>query len=415
MFKPLPLYIGLRYTRAKRRNQFISFISLISIAGIALGVMALIIVLSVMNGFEKELRERILGMASHAQVSGLEGTLPNWREVRKNLESDPRVLGSAPQIQFEGMTNVAEKVSGAIFYGVSPEEERTVSDVHEHMMAGSMESLKSGEFNIVLGKELAILLGVVVGDKVTVITPQAQVTPAGVMPRLRRFTVSGVFSVGMYEYDRATSFIHLEDAAKLMRRGDDVTGLRLKLHDMFDAPKIAREINSDLGAAFWVSDWTQQHQNFFRAIKTEKRVMFIILLLIVTVAAFNIVSTLVMLVNDKRPDIAILRTLGLSPLEVMGVFVVQGTLIGFIGTLLGVVGGSLLAANVETIVPAIESFFHTQFLPAEVYYISELPSDLRLNDVLKISGVAFAASMIMTIYPAWQAARTQPAEALRYD
>ncbi len=415
MFKPLPLYVGLRYTRAKRRTHFISFISVISIAGITLGVAALIIVLSVMNGFEKELRDRILGMASHAQVSGLDGALPHWESLKQELESDSRVKGSAPQIQFEGMVNVGDQVSGAIFHGVSPLDEREVSDVHEHMVAGTMDTLVDGSYNIVLGKELAQLLGVGIGQKVTVITPQVQVTPAGFLPRMRRFTVTGVFSVGMYEYDRATAFVHLGDAARLMRKGNDVTGLRLKFGDMFDAPRIAREINHDLGALYWVSDWTQQHQNFFKAIKTERMVMFVILSLIVIVAAFNIVSTLVMLVNDKRADIAILRTLGFTPKQVMGVFIVQGTLIGFIGTLLGVVVGSLLAENVSAIVGWIEGMFNTQFLAADVYYISEVPSDLRWRDVLKISSVAFAASTIMTIYPAWQASRTQPAEALRYE
>ena len=415
MFKPLPLYIGLRYTRAKRRTHFISFISVISIAGITLGVAALITVLSVMNGFEKELRDRILGMASHAQVSGLEGTLPNWQSVKKELESDPRVLGSAPQIDFEGMINFGDQVSGAIFHGVSPKDEREVSDVGTHMVAGSMDTLEDGKYHIVLGKELAQLLGIHLGQKVTVITPQAQVTPAGFLPRLRRFTVTGIFSVGMFEYDRGTAFIHLDDAARLTRKGDNVSDLRLKLKNIYDAPKIAREINNNLGALYWVSDWTQQHQNFFKAIKTERMVMFVILSLIVIVAAFNIVSTLVMLVNDKRADIAILRTLGLTPKQVMMVFIVQGTLIGLIGTAMGVLIGTLLADNVTTIVHTIENVFHVHFLSADVYYITDVPSDLRWVDVMKISAVAFLSAMVMTIYPAWQASRTQPAEALRYE
>ncbi len=415
MFKPLPLYIGLRYTRAKRRTHFISFISVISIAGIMLGVAALITVLSVMNGFEKELRDRILGMASHAQVSGLEGVLPNWQSVKKELESDPRVIGSAPQIDFEGMINFGEQVSGAIFHGVSPEDEKEVSDVGDHMVAGSMDTLEDGSYHIVLGKELAEMLGVHLGQKVTVITPQAQVTPAGFLPRLRRFTVTGIFSVGMFEYDRGTAFIHLGDAARLTRKGDNVSDLRLKLKNIYDAPKIAREINNNLGALYWVSDWTQQHQNFFKAIKTERMVMFVILSLIVIVAAFNIVSTLVMLVNDKRADIAILRTLGLTPKQVMMVFIVQGTLIGLIGTATGVLIGTLLAENVTSIVHMIENIFHVHFLSADVYYITDVPSDLRWADVAKISAVAFLAAMLMTIYPAWQASRTQPAEALRYE
>jgi len=415
MFKPLPLYIGLRYTRAKRRTHFISFISLVSILGIALGVMALITVLSVMNGFEKELRTRILGMASHAQVSALTGDLADWPQLQKELQQDPRIVGAAPQVEFEGMLNYGSQVSGALIHGVLPREEEAVSNVHEKMVAGDMRALVGGEFGIVLGQELALTMGVDLGDKVTLITPQAQVTPAGILPRMRRFTVVGVFSVGMYEYDRATAFIHLDDGARLMKLKDEVSSVRLKLKDMFAAPELSYELNQSMGDRYWINDWTKQHANFFRAVKTEKRVMFFILLLIVAVAAFNIVSTLVMLVNDKRSDIAILRTLGLTPGQVMGVFMVQGVLIGLIGTALGILSGVALAANVETIVPAIESFFNTKFLAPDVYYISDLPSDLRSTDVLTVGLVAFFASMIMTLYPAWQASRTQPVEALRYE
>ena len=415
MFKPVPLFVGLRYTRAKRRNHFISFISLISILGIALGVMALITVLSVMNGFEKELRERILGMASHAHVTSFDSKLYKWKDVREKIASDPRVIGTAPQIEFEAMLNLGDKVSGALIRGIEPEEEKKVSDVHQHMVAGSLDDLKPGGFGIVLGKELAIALNVELGSKLTVVTPQANVTPAGFMPRFRRFTVVGVFSVGMYEYDRATAFVHIQDAAKLMKYGNAVGSIRLKLDDMFAAKAVSADLTRLLGPDYFVSDWTVQHENFFRAIKTEKRVMFFILLLIVTVAAFNIVSTLVMLVNDKRPDIAIMRTLGMSPLQVMGVFVVQGMLIGALGTLLGVICGVALATNVDVIVPWLEQLFHTQFLAADVYYITELPSDLRIRDVIIIAIVSFMASVLMTIYPAWQAARTSPAEALRYE
>ncbi len=415
MFKPVPLFVGLRYTRAKRRNHFISFISLISILGIALGVMALITVLSVMNGFEKELRERILGMASHAHVTSFDSKLYKWKDVREKIASDPRVVGTAPQIEFEAMLNLGDKVSGALIRGIEPEEEKKVSDVHQHMVAGSLDDLKPGGFGIVLGKELAIALNVELGSKVTVVTPQANVTPAGFMPRFRRFTVVGVFSVGMYEYDRATAFVHIQDAARLMKYGNAVGSIRLKLDDMFAAKVVSADLTRLLGPDYFVSDWTVQHENFFRAIKTEKRVMFFILLLIVTVAAFNIVSTLVMLVNDKRPDIAIMRTLGMSPSQVMGVFVVQGMLIGALGTLLGVVCGVALATNVDVIVPWLEQLFHTKFLAADVYYITELPSDLRIRDVIIIAIVSFMASVLMTIYPAWQAARTSPAEALRYE
>ncbi len=415
MFKPLPFFIGLRYSRAKRRTHFISFISFISILGIALGVTALITVLSVMNGFQNELRERILGMASHMKISEVNNSLANWRMLQAEINQQPHVVGSAPLIEFEAMLHNAGQVSGAILRGVQPDEEQAVSDVHAKMVAGSMDALKPDEYGIVLGKELAESLGVSLGDKVTVITPQSIVTPAGIVPRMRRFTVVGVFAVGMYEYDRGSAFVHLEDAAKLMNLGDRVQAMRVKLDEIFRAPELVPAMSERLGPDYWVSDWTRQHSNFFKAIQMEKRVMFIILLLIVVVAAFNIVSTLVMLVNDKRADIAILRTLGMTPTQVMGVFVVQGTLIGALGTLLGVVCGVLLALNVETIVPAIETLFRTKFLSPEIYYISELPSDLKISDVLVVGITSFVASIIMTIYPALQAAHTQPAEALRYE
>jgi lipoprotein-releasing system permease protein len=369
-----------------------------------------------MNGFEKELRTRILGMASHAQVSALTGGLENWPQLQEVLRQDVRIAGVAPQVEFEGMLNHGSQVSGAMIHGVLPSEEEAVSNVHEKMVAGDMAALVGGAFGIVLGQELALSLGVDLGDKVTVITPQAQVTPAGILPRLRRFTVVGVFSVGMYEYDRTTAFVHLDDGARLMKlNNNEVSSIRLKLVDMFSAPELSYELNQSMGDRYWITDWTKQHANFFRAVKTEKRVMFFILLLIVAVAAFNIVSTLVMLVNDKRSDIAILRTLGLTPGQVMGVFMVQGIVIGLTGTVLGVLSGVALAANIETLVPAIESFFNTKFLAPDVYYISDLPSDLRINDVLIVGFVAFFASMVMTLYPAWQASRTQPIEALRYE
>ena len=416
MYKPLPLFIGLRYTRAKRRNHFISFISLISMLGIALGVTALITVISVMNGFEKELRERILGMTSHATVTGLENKLEDWKGLQQKLATTEDVLGSAPYIQFEAMLNRESLVSGALITGILPDEERAVSDLHGMMKeGGSLSDLHGGEYNIVLGKDLAFSLGVGIGQKVTVITPQAAVTPAGILPRLRRFTVVGVFDSGMYEYDRGTAYVHIQDAARLFKLGDSVSGLRLKLTDLFDAPFITHALQQKLGFDYWISDWTKKHANFFRAVNTEKKVMFIILMLIVLVAAFNIVSTLVMLVTDKQADIAILRTLGLAPGQVMGVFIVQGALIGLIGTLLGVIGGVLLATNVETIVPAIERMFNTKFLSPDVYPISELPSDLRIPQVITIAVVSFLIALLATLYPAWKASKTQPAEALRYE
>lgn len=415
MFKPLPLFIGLRYTRAKRRNHFISFISLISILGITLGVMALITVLSVMNGFEKELRTKILGMASHVKVSEWDGKLSNWEDLQAQVEKHEAVVGSAPLVSFEGMLNQGEQVSGALLTGINPLEEPKVSEIHNLMKSGSLTDLESGAYNIVLGAELATIMGVDVGDKVTVITPQATVTPAGVLPRLRRFTVVGLFSVGMYEYDRGTAFIHIDDAARLFNLGDRVSGLRLKLDDLFEAPRISYELNQSLGGDYWINDWTQRHANFFKAVRTEKSVMFIILMLIVAVAAFNIVSTLVMLVTDKQPDIAILRTLGLTPMQVMGVFMVQGVVIGLMGTLLGVILGVALASNIDVVVPFIESLFNTKFLAADVYNISEVPSDLRTVDVVKIAVVSFVLTVFATLYPSWQASRTQPAEALRYE
>lgn len=415
MFRPIELYIGLRYTRAKRRNHFISFISLISIVGVALGITVLITVLSVMNGFEKEVRERILGMASHATVSGYDGRLRDWDELAAQVAQNPEVVGTAPFVQGQAMLANGKEVSGALLRGVLPAEEPQVSDVGDHMLAGRLEDLRSGEYGIVLGAELARSLAVGPGDKVIVITPKATVTPAGILPKLRRFTVTGVFEVGMSDYDRGVAIVNIEDAARLFQLDDQVSGLRLRLEDLFRAPLVTRGLRQNLGGNYWVSDWTLQHANYFRAVRTEKTMMFIILMLIVAVAAFNIVSTLVMVVTDKQADIAILRTLGITPANVMAVFMVQGSVIGLFGTLLGVVGGVSLALNVETIVPALESVLGTKFLSPEVYYISDLPSDVHASDVLKIAFAAFVLTLVATLYPAWRAARTQPAEALRYE
>ena len=415
MFRPIELFVGLRYTRAKRRNHFISFISLTSMLGIALGVTALITVLSVMNGFEKELRERILGMAAHATVTGPQGRLEDWQTVVSEVTGKPRVVGLAPYVQGEGMLTEGEAVRGTIVRGVLPEAEPQVSDVGRRMLAGQLSDLTAGGFGIVLGKDLARFLGVGVGDKVTLVAPQARVTPAGLLPRLRRFTVVGIFEIGMYEYDSALALVHMEDAARLFSLGDAVSGVRLKIDDLFEAPRVARELAGELPGRYWVTDWTQHHANFFRAVKTEKTVMFVILTLIVAVAAFNIVSTLIMVVSDKESDIAILRTLGASPRSIMGMFVVQGSIIGVVGTLLGAIGGVALALNVETVVAGIEQLFHVKFLSPDVYYISDLPSDMQWSDVVRISLVALVLSLTATLYPAWRASRTQPAEALRYE
>jgi lipoprotein-releasing system permease protein len=415
MFRPLPLFIGLRYTRAKRRNHFISFISLISMLGIMLGIVALIVVLSVMNGFHKEIKARILGMTSHATLSDPYGDMSDWRDVLERVRKHRFVVGAAPFIELQAMLVNGSNVSGAQLRGILPKEEDQVSVLRQDMVRGDLDELVAGKFNIVLGQELAAYLGVGVGDKVTVVTPQVSVTPIGIMPRLKAFTVSGLFAAGMSDYDRHAGFLHLADAAKLIRLGEGVTGVRLKLTDMFEAPRLAREIAHDLGGTYHVIDWTQHRRNFFAALRTEKRMMTIILFLIVAVAAFNIVSTLVMVVTDKRPDIAILRTLGVSPARIMAIFMVQGTAIGGVGTLLGIVGGVALALNVEPIVGGIEGLFNVHFLDPDIYYISKMPSDLRWNDVVWVSAGAFLMSLVATLYPAWRAARTDPAEALRYE
>ena len=415
MFRPLPLFIGLRYTRAKRRNHFISFISLISMLGIMLGIVALIVVLSVMNGFHKEIQERILGMASHATLADPNGAMAEWRDLLPRVRQHPAVVGAAPFIEMQVMLANGAEVSGALIRGIEPVEEDQVSELRQDMMRGEVDSLAAGSFNIVLGRELAAVLGLGLGDKVTVVTPQVSATPIGVMPRLKSFTVSGIFSVGMSDYDRGAGFIHLQDAAKLMSLGESVTGLRLKLTNMFEAPLLARQIAYDLGGLYRVVDWTQHHKNFFAALSTEKRMMSIILFLIVAVAAFNIVSTMVMAVKDKRRDIAILRTLGASPRSVLAIFIVQGTLIGLIGILAGALLGVLLAMNLQQLVHGLESLLGVKFLDAKVYFMSDLPAHVRLSDLLRICGVAFGLALLSTLYPAWAAARLPPAQSLRND
>jgi lipoprotein-releasing system permease protein len=415
MFRPLELFIGLRYTHSKRRTHFISFISMTSMLGIALGVTALITVLSVMNGFEKELRDRILGMASHATVTTYAGRLADWPALSQTLEEQPSILAMAPYVQGESMLSQGKRVSGALIRGVLPELEGGVSDVVSHINGGDLDRLKEGEYSIILGNELAVALGAGIGDLVTVVSPQVTIGPTGILPRLRRFTVVGIFEVGMYEYDRGVALVHIKDAARLFQLDDNVTGLRLKLEDIYDAPALARKLSVQLQGDYRVEDWTRQHANFFRAVKTEKRVMFIILTLIVAVAAFNIVSTLIMVVTDKRSDIAILRTLGTSPGSIMTIFIIQGVVIGVLGTALGVAGGVGLALNVETIVPAIEHLFNVEFLAADVYYISDVPSELHWKDVWVMASMAMGLCLMATLYPAWRAARTHPAEALRYE
>lgn len=409
------LFIGLRYTRAKRRNHFISFISLISMCGIALGVAALIVVLSVMNGFQKELRTRILGVASHVQISGPGGELAAWQQAADQAAQHPQVRAAAPYVAAQGMLSFDQTVRGALVRGILPDAEEQVADFNQYMRGGSMQVLKPGEFGIVLGAELARALQVFIGDKVTLIAPQGLVTPAAILPRLKQFKVVGLFEAGMYEYDSGLALVHLADAQALYRMEDRVSGVRLKLDDLFAAPRVARELLSRVDGDVRIADWTRSHANFFRAVQIEKNVMFIILLLIVAVAAFNIVSTMVMAVTDKESDIAILRTLGASPGSIMQVFIVQGALIGVIGLALGLAGGIALALNIDVVVPAIERLFNTQFLAKEVYYISELPSDLQWRDVGVITAVSFVLTLLATLYPSWRASRVNPAEALRYE
>jgi lipoprotein-releasing system permease protein len=398
------LLVGLRYTRAKRRNHFISFISLTSI-----------VVLSVMNGFQKEVRARILGVVAHVQITGADNRLADWRSVAREAAANPAVKAAAPFVNAQGMLMLGASVRGVLVRGVLPDLEQKVAEIGLRMVEGRLESLAPGEFRIVLGAELARALGARVGDKVTLIAPQGLVTPAGILPRLKQFTVTGVFEVGMFEYDSTLALIHLADAQKLYGMGEDASGVRLKLKDLFQSREVTRDLFTRLRGDLYISDWTRSHANYFRAVQIEKTMMFIILLLIVAVAAFNIVSTLVMAVTDKQPDIAILRTLGASPGGIMKIFVVQGALIGVIGTLLGVAGGVVLALNIDVVVPFLERVFSIQFLSREVYYITELPSDLQSGDVIAIGLVSLLLSLLATLYPSWRAARVNPAEALRYE
>jgi len=412
---PYELLVGLRYTHAKRRNHFISFISVVAMAGIALGVMALIVVLSVMNGFQEELRTRILGVAAHLEISGPNERVADWRSVLLQAKQNQEVVSGAPYVNGQGMLANGEQVRGTMVRGVLPDYENQVADFAAHMKVGKLADLKAGEFGIILGGELARLLNVMPGDKVTLLTPQGNITPAGVMPRIKQFTVVGIFEAGMFEYDSGLALIHLQDAQKLLRMGEDVSGVRLKLTELFRAPFVTRDLAKTLTGDYYLSDWTRSHANFFRAVSIEKRMMFLILLLIVAVAAFNIVSTLVMAVTDKQSDIAILRTLGARPGSIMQIFMVQGCFIGVFGTLLGVGSGILLALNLETVVPIIERALGMDLFPAEVYYINELPSKLVWGDVGVIGAVSLILSLLATIYPSWRASRINPAEALRYE
>lgn len=405
----------MRYTRARQRTRFISVISLISTIGIALGMTVLITVLSVMNGFQREIRTRILGVASHVQVSGPDNQLANWQPVAQQAARHPQVLAVAPYVSAQGLLTNGSAVRGAFVRGITPELEAGVSDVGAHMKRGSLDALKPGEFGIVLGLELARALGVVPGEKVVLVAPQGQVTPAGILPRLKQFTVVGIFGVDHYEYDSGLALVHLDDAQKLFRFDDAVSGVRLKLKDLFQSITVSRELAQQLGPSVYLSDWTMQHANFFRAVQIEKRMMFLIIFLIIAVAAFNIISSLVMAVKDKQSDIAILRTLGAAPRSITKIFMVQGAVIGVVGTVLGLVGGVSLALNVDVVVPFIENLFGIKFLAKDVYYISDLPSDLQMPDVVITGVVSLVLSLLATIYPSYRAAKVNPAEALRYE
>lgn len=411
--------VALRYTRSRRRaqgrNRFISFISLVSMLGTGLGVAALIVVLSVMNGFQEELRTRILGVASHAQITGFDGELEAWQQVAEQAARHPDVVATAPYVQEQGMLSFNQAVRGTLVRGVLPDEEEEVADFASYMRVGSLDDLRAGRFGIVLGRDLAFALRVQPGEKVTLIAPQGLVTPAAVLPRVKQFEVVGIFEAGMYEYDSGLALIHMSDAQALYRLDDRVSGVRLKVDDLFVAPRIARELSATFSSDVLVSDWTRSHANFFRAVALEKTMMTIILFLIVAVAAFNIVSTLVMAVQEKLADIAILRTLGASPGSIMSVFVLQGATIGLVGLAGGVAGGLLLANNLDVVIPALETITGMTLWNKEIYYISELPSKVLPADVITIVSVSFVLTLVATLYPSWRASRVNPAEALRYE
>ncbi len=415
MYKPLAVFIGLRYLRAKRQNHFISFISLISMLGIAVGITTLITVISVMNGFEKELKARILGAISHATVQSVGPPMTDWAGVIGHVETEPEVIAAAPFIE-EGVWLHANGSTGAFLRGVQPDYESRVSDLAGSMLAGSLQDLQSGSYGIVIGIGLASKLRAGLGDKITVIAPQLKASPFGANPLMRRFTLVGIFELGEYETDSGLALVHIADAARLLRLPEGaVGGIRLKLEDMDLAWQTARKISDSLEGRYRVRDWTQERGNLFQAVRTEKTVMWVILSLIIAVAAFNIISMLVMVVTDKQSDIAILKTMGTPTGTIMRVFIVQGSLIGVIGTLLGVIGGILLAQNIGTVVPVLERLFGFSLFPADIYYITELPSDLRQNDVVRFALMSLVMSLISTLYPAWRASRTHPAEALRYE
>ncbi len=408
-------FIGLRYLRASPKRGSVSLIAGIAIAGLALGVAVLIVVLSVMNGFEDVLRTRILSLTAHATISGLQGRIQDWRPDLAQLEHFPGVAGAAPYIQEQGMLIHGEKSSGVLLRGIVPESEDAVVDLQPHLLSGRMSDLVAGRYGVILGQALAEELGAKVGDRVVLLVAMGDVTPVGVIPRMRAFQVTGILSIGMYEYDRRIAIVAMQDAAKLLRMGDEVSGIRLKLADMYAAPRLSRAAAVALGGNLQVQDWTVEHENFFRSISITKRILFVVLSLMVAVAAFNIVSTMVMVVKSKRRDIAILRTFGSSPRSILTVFVVQGSLIGLLGIAVGVLLGVLVAVNLQELVHALEGIVGFKFLDARVYFMSDLPARVRTTDVVRICGFAFVLACLSTLYPAARAARLLPAESLRND
>jgi len=413
MYSPIPLAIGLRYLRAKRRNGFISFISLASVLGIAIGVMVLITTLAVMSGFQREIKQRMLGMVAHATVAAWGEPMTDWRHALELAQRDARVAGAAPYIDAQALLRGARQ-EPALVRAVDPVRETAVSELAASMVQGHLEDLVPGAYNIVLGRDLALWLGVGVGDKV-VVTTDFQVTPVGAVPQLKRFTVSGIFEAGYQEFDRNLAVIHLGDAQRVLRLNDSVTGVRLKLHDMNQAFAVARDLAERLGGLYQVRDWSQDNANIFRALKMEKTMIGILLSLIIVMGSFNLVASQVALVTDKQADIAILRTLGLTPSGVMRIFMVQGSSIGLMGTAIGISAGLLLTFNLEHVLHAIEWLLAVELMPADVYYVSGLPVDLQVSDVIMIAGVALTLALLATIYPAWRAARTEPVEALRHE
>ncbi len=410
-----PLFVGLRYTRARQRTRFISVISLISVIGIALGMTVLITVLSVFNGFQREVRTRMLSAVAHVQVTGLGESLHDWRDIAAVAARHSHVKAAAPYVSAQGLLTSGGHVRGAFLRGIDPTQEDKVSEIGSHMRSGTLDSLRSGEYNVVLGAPLSRALRVSVGDRVVLVAPQGQVTPAGILPRLRQFTVSGIFEVGHYEIDAGLAVMHIADAQRLYRMDDRVSGVRLRLDDLFRARSVARELLNELPAEVSISDWSQFNATYFRAVDLEKRMMSLLLFFIIAIAAFNLVASLFMVVKEKQADIAILRTMGASPSVVMKIFMVQGTLIGAIGVGCGVVFGILGALNVAAIVGFVEHLFGFKFMPQDVYQIADLPSQLQAMDVIGTAVISFVLSALATLYPSWRASRVNPAEALRYE